>query len=115
MRSAAFDGLTAKAKKRARQLHDAGDRAQTFRQPGMGRIPLDEICDWPEIRCGLGVSSLHVHELSHHIIACGVSRDKYDHVDLVKIPTELLAEIREANRIKCTEDPLMPTFSEAIK
>ena len=40
---------------------------------------------------------------------------RYTHVDVVKIPEEYLLEIREANRIYCSVDDLMPRYSDEIE
>ena len=96
-------------------LEDASDRAQKHRKAGNMRIPLDKIGFWPDNRGGVGCSSHHVHEVAWDCKANKTKLTRYEHVDLVEIPSNALQEIRDINRERCQSDALMPRFSNEIQ
>ena len=97
------------------KLTDAGDRAQNFRGPGLVRVGLGEIGFWDGNRGFLGISSYHAMEVVQDCMANKTKLQRYQHVDLVTIPTKLLQRILEANRVKCETDKCMPRFSPNMK
>ena len=40
---------------------------------------------------------------------------RYGHVSVIEIPDELLARVREANKVRCLNDPMRPKFSKNMK
>ena len=103
--------MYAKAMKRPREHEDASGWARKHRKPGPVRIPLDQIGFWPGHRDGLGISSHHVQMVAWELKDCGTILERYEHVDLVEIPQDMLQEIRDANRERCEADDYMPRFS----
>ena len=101
--------------KRQHDLEDAGDRAQKQRKPGMVRMPLNKIGFWPPNRGGMGVSTYHVHEVAWDCMAHKTKIQRYDHVDIVKIPSDALQEMRHANSERCESDSMMPLFSPEMQ
>ena len=97
--------------KRPHDLEDAGDKARKHMKPCSMRIPLDQIGFWPGHRDGLGISSHHVQMVAWELKDCGTILERYEHVDLVEIPQDMLQEIRDANRDRCESDNRMPRFS----
>ena len=95
-------------------LEDAGDRAERYRSTGECRILLKKIAFWDSNRGGIGASGHHVHEVAHDIVTNKTKLNRYSHCKLVKIPDESLSRIREANKLKCQHDALMPQFSDDI-
>ena len=101
--------------KRKSPLQDAIARAQKHRKPGLMRINLDEIGFWEMNRGGLGVSSDLIQFLASDIKDTMTQRQRYEYVDLIKIPKESLQKVLQVNRDRCEADPLMPRFSSKIK
>ena len=81
----------------------------------MVRIPLEKIGFWPGNRGGNGVGSFHVHEVANDIMANKIRRIRYEPVELLEIPHDLLAQFKQVNREKCESDPLMPRFSSKME
>ena len=97
-------------------LDDVADMAlKRRRRVGLVRVSLDKIGFDPMYKGGVGVSGHHVHEVASHCVAHRTLRQQYGQVDIVKIPDDRLAEIRELNRVRCESDPLMPRFSKDIE
>ena len=101
-------------KRQQTDLLDASDRAHKMRRMGLVRIPLEQLGFWPQNRGGVGVISNHVHEVAHDIRTNTTKARRYSKVDIVKVPENCLAQVREANRELCDKDPLMPRFSEMM-
>ena len=97
------------------EVEDASDRAQKHRKEGNVRVSLDEIGIWEHNRGGLGISPFHAHETVWDCIANKTKLARYQQVDLVEVPEEMLPEVRDYNRDKCASDKLMPRFSNNIK
>ena len=97
------------------ELHDAADGAVIHRRSGASRVNLAKICFNPQNRGGAGIWSYHVHEVARHIVTQGTSKQRYGHVEIVKLPLDKIQKAREANRLKCDQDPLMPPCSDAIE
>ena len=68
----------------------------------------------PGNRGTLGVGGWHMHDVAMDCATNGISLRRYNSVDICKIPLKDLPWIREANRLKCRQEPLMPRFSEDI-
>ena len=98
--------------KRKHDLESACDRAQKHRKPGLLRIHLDMIGFWPDNRGRIGICSHHTHEVAWDCVADKTKLRRYQHADLVAIPSGLLVLILDANRNRCATDALMPRFSE---
>ena len=96
-------------------LDEAVARAQLYRKPHLARVNLDEIGFWERHRDGLGVCSIHLQFLASHIKDAGTQRQRYECVDLIKIPKDSLQKVLQVNRDRCEADPLMPRFSSKIK
>ena len=96
-------------------LEDAGDRAQKLSKPGMVRIPLEQIGFWDKNRGGVGANGHHVHEVAHDVLTNKTKLQRYGHCNIILIPEEMLQQMREANRLRCSCDPLMPKFSKKMK
>ena len=90
------------------QLEDAGDRASRRQTVGLQRIPLDKIGFWPHNRGGIGFLSAHVHEVATDCMVNKVKRNRYHHVDVVKIPAKFLQEVRSVNATRFKSDPFAP-------
>ena len=102
-------------KRKAESLADSGDRAANYRKPGGNcRFDLERLAFHPDNRGGLGCSAWHAHEVAWDGTDNGVSLRRYKEVEIVEIPPEFLQGIKDANRRKCEEDPLMPKFSESV-
>ena len=82
---------------------------------GQCRIELKHIGFWPDNRGGLGNNSHHVHEVANDVMANTTRLQRYQCVDIVEIPTNMLEWIHKVNRTKCESDALMPRFSADIK
>jgi len=96
-------------------VHDAGDRAQTFRNPGVQRIDIDEIGYWKGNRGGLGISPQHIHDVAWDCMSNGVKLPRYNCVDVVEVPGDMMGEFHQYNKDKCESDKLMPRFSPKMK
>ena len=94
---------------------DALARAQQYRKPFLARVNLTEIGLSETNRGGEGVCPHHVHELAHHIKNEMTQVQRYQYVDLIKIPKESLQKVLKFNCDRCEADPLMPRFSSKIK
>ena len=103
--------FASQAMKRPILLEYAGDRAQKKRKHALVRIPLEQIVFWPGNSGGLGLSPYHVHEVAWDCLANKTRLSRYGQVDLMEIPSHLLDNFREDNRLCCEPDPLMPRFS----
>ena len=101
--------------KRQHDLEDAGDRAQKLRKQGLVRIPLDKIGFWPSNRGGAALSSHHLHEVTWDCVANRTKLQRYEHVDIVEIPSDSLQWVRDVNRERCESDALMPRFSPEMQ
>ena len=101
--------------KRKSPHEDAIARAQQYRKPHLARVNLDEIGFREMNRGGLGVSSAHLQFLAKHIKDEMTQVQRYEYVDLIKIPKESLQKVLQVNRDRCEADPLMPRFSSKIK
>jgi len=71
---------------------DALARAKQYCKPDLARVKLDEIGLSETNRCGQGVCLHHVHELAHHIKNGMTQVQRYQYVDLIKIPKDSLQE-----------------------
>ena len=78
---------------------------------GYVRVDLDKIGFWPNNRGGMGINPYMVHEVACDCKANKTSLKRYQHVDLIEIPQDMLQEIRDANRERCEADDCMPRFS----
>jgi hypothetical protein len=96
-------------------LEDAGDRAQKLIKSGEVRIPLAQIGFWPKNRGGVGANGYHVHEVAHDVLTNKTKLQRYGHCNIILIPEEMLQKMRDANRLRCSCDPLMPKFSKEMK
>ena len=101
--------------KRKSPYEDALARAHQYRKPFLARVNLTEIGLSGTNRGGEGVCPHHVHELAHHIKNEMTQVQRYQYVDLIKIPKESLQKVLQVNRDRCEADPLMPRFSSKIK
>ena len=101
--------------KRSLILEDAGDRAQKHLKIGLSRIPLKFIGFWPDNRGGMGALGHHVHEIAHDCMSNKTNLDRYHHVQIIEVPDAFLQQVREANKVKCKNDPLMPNYSPDMK
>jgi hypothetical protein len=100
--------------KRKSPHEDAVARAKQYRKPHLARVNLDEIGFREMNRGGLGVCSNHLQFLASHIKDEMTQRQRYECVDLIKIPKESLQKVLQVNRDRCEADPLMPRFSSKI-
>ena len=94
---------------------DALARAQQYRKPFLARVNLTEIGLSETNRGGEGVCPHHVHELAHHIKNEMTQVQRYQYVDLIKIPKDSLQKVLKFNCDRCEADPLMPRFSLEIR
>ena len=89
-------------------------------QPGnrlkhLKRVALDDIGFDPDNRGGAGLITHHMHaHVLPDVIKHGTSPNRYCPMRLVEVPAEHLETWRDANRIKCENDPLMPKFSPTM-
>ncbi len=96
-------------------VEDASDRAQRHLKPGYTRVPLEQIGFWEFNRGSGWVCPHHVHELAHHIKNEMTQVQRYQYVDLIKIPKDSLQKVLKFNCDRCEADPLMPRFSLEIR
>ena len=96
-------------------LEDAADRAQAKRKHGLVRISLEKIGFWPGNRGCNGVSSYHAHEVAWDIMSKKCRLSRYEPVELMEIPADLLDSFKLANQEKCERDHLMPKFSPTME
>jgi hypothetical protein len=101
--------------KRKSPYEDALARAQQYRKPFLARVNLTEIGFSEMNRGGEGVCPHHVHELAHHIKNEMTQVQRYQYVDLIKIPKDSLQKVLKFNCDRCEADPLMPRFSSEIR
>ena len=101
--------------KRKSPYEDALARAQQYRKPFLARVNLTEIGLSGTNRGGEGVCPHHVHELAHHIKNEMTQVQRYQYVDLIKIPKDSLQKVLKFNCDRCEADPLMPRFSSEIR
>ena len=101
--------------KRKSPHEDALARAKQYCKPDLARVNLDEIGFREMNRDGLGVSSDLIQFLASDIKDKMTQRQRYEYVDLIKIPKESLQKVLQVNRDRCEADPLMPRFSSKIK
>ena len=101
--------------KRESPYEDALARAQQYRKPFLARVNLTEIGLSGTNRGGEGVCPHHVHELAHHIKNEMTQVQRYQYVDLIKIPKDSLQKVLKFNCDRCEADPLMPRFSLEIR
>ncbi len=101
--------------KRKSPHEDAIARAQQYRKPHLARVNLDEIGFREMNRGGLGVSSDLTQFLASDIEDKMTQRQRYEYVDLIKIPKDSLQKVLQVNRDRCEADPLMPRFSSKIR
>ena len=101
--------------KRKSPYEDALARAQQYRKPFLARVNLTEIGLSETNRGGEGVCPRHVHELAHHIKNEMTQVQRYQYVDLIKIPKDSLQKVLKFNCDRCEADPLMPRFSSEIR
>jgi hypothetical protein len=94
---------------------DALARAKQYCKPDLARVNLDEIGFWERNRGGEGVCPHHVHEIAHHIKNEMTQVQRYQYVDLIKIPKDSLQKVLKFNCDRCEADPLMPRFSLEIR
>ena len=94
---------------------DAVARAKQYRKPDLKRVNLDEIGFREMNRDGLGVSSDLTQFLASDIKDKMTQRQRYEYVDLIKIPKESLQKVLKFNCDRCEADPLMPRFSLEIR
>ena len=94
---------------------DALARAKQYCKPDLARVNLDEIGFWEFNRGGGGVCPHHVHEVAHHIKNEMTQVQRYQYVDLIKIPKDSLQKVLKFNCDRCEADPLMPRFSLEIR
>jgi len=94
-----------------RPLEDALDRAQKFRKVGLVRLKLDLLGFHPLNRGGAGLIPYHAHEVAHDCLSNNVSLQRYNFVEVVKVPAAALEDWRSANRQKALTDKLMPAFT----
>ena len=92
-------------------MTDPSDRAQLKRTIGLRRVHLRFLGFWPGNRGTLGISAHHCHEVAFDVMTRRTKLARYGHVDLIEIPKEKLEEIREANRLECEAEPLLPRYS----
>jgi len=92
---------------RGEELAESTDK---YRIPGLVRVPLDQIGFWPGNRMG-GCCPHHVHEVAADIVTNGTSLDRYDRVELVKIPAAELDLVRKDNKTMCDSVKSMPLFN----
>ena len=100
--------------KRKSPHEDAVARAKQYRKPHLARVNLDEIGFREMNRGGLGVSSDLTQFLASDIKDKMTQRQRYEYVDLIKIPKDSLQKVLQVNRDRCEADPLMPRFSSKI-
>ncbi len=101
--------------KRKSPHEDALARAKQYCKPDLARVNLDEIGFRETNRGGLGVSSNLIQFLANDIKDKMTQRQRYEYVDLIKIPKESLQKVLQVNRDRCEADPLMPRFSSKIR
>ena len=87
---------------------DASDRAQKHRDPTNVRIPLDKLGVWPQNRGASSCSGFHVHEVAQDCMSNNINARRYVPVGIVKLPADLLAEVRQHNAELAQVDLLMP-------
>ena len=85
-----------------------------YREEGFNRIPLQEIGFYPGNRGHMGVSGHHVHEVAGSCIG-GIKLCRYKQVDIVRVPQQSVEAWREANKLKCEPDALMPKFTHQMR
>ena len=95
-------------------LEDASDRAAKYLKSGTFRMPLSQIGFHPDNRGGMGISPYHVHEVAADCQSNGLKQRRYSHVEVVKIPEDLLPDVRDANRRMCEANPLLPAFAPGM-
>ena len=93
------------------RVEELPESAEKYRIPGLVRVPLDQIGFWPGQRYGLGCIPFHVHEVAADIVTTGTSLDRYDRVELVKIPAAELDLVRKGNKTMCDSVKSMPLFN----
>ena len=96
-------------------LQTPGDRAAKRRKTGLIRILVHQLGFHEGNRGGLGIAPTHVHEIAEDGCSNGIKLSRYQHVDVVRMSGENLQRTREANRLRCAADPLMPAFSPNIE
>lgn len=96
-------------------LEVASDRANKFGQVGQHRLDIDMLGFHPDNRGGMGVMPPHIHAVAQDCIKNAVSQKRYNVVEVVKVPHEILPWFREASALKCKTDPLMPKFAEKME
>ena len=101
--------------KRKSPYEDALARAHQYRKPFLARVNLTEIGLSEMNRGGEGVCPHHVHEVGHHIKNEMTQVQRYQYVDLIKIPKDSLQKVLKFNCDRCEADPLMPRFSLEIR
>ena len=62
-----------------------------------------------------GVTGVHAHEVAWDVMANKCSVRRYAPVAIIKVPQKALHQFREANRLKCDEESLLPMFSSAME
>ena len=82
---------------------------------GHVRIPLEELGFLPENRGGMGLSPHHVHEVAWDCLSNGTKLSRYQEVEVVKLPPDREAAVREASKKKCEASTLMPNFSPTMR
>ena len=90
------------------QLEDAGDRAETFREPALRRIHLDELVVYPNNRGGAGIIPHHVHEVANDCLENTTKQNRYQHVCVVEIPEAFRKQVIDYNVQKAAGNPLLP-------
>ena len=93
------------------RVEELPESAEKYRIPGLVRVPLDQIGFWPGHRHGAGCFPYHVHEIAADIVTTGTSLDRYDRVELVKIPAAELDLVRKGNKTMCDSVKSMPLFN----
>ena len=80
-------------------------KAEKYRTLGLVRVPLDKRGFGSGHR---GMPTKHVHEVAASIVTNGTSLQRYECVDLVKIPTAKLDWFRGYNKTMCDRVDYMP-------
>ncbi len=98
------------------EVHSAREGMNcTYLKPHLARVNLTEIGFSEMNRGGGEVCPHHVHEVAYHIRNAMTQVQRYQYVDLIKIPKESLQKVLQVNRDRCEADPLMPRFSSKIR
>ena len=95
-------------------VEDPADRAESYRKCGTSRIPIDLLGFHPLNRGGQGLNTRHVHNIAASCIHNRFSQQRYNVVNVVKVPHSEQEKFHKQNAQKCESDEFMPRYSPSM-